>query len=95
MMMMKMGLVSPGNRRRAPRFNQQVAVRYESEGAVHETLTINVSETGARMVVRGSVGRKFDVTFSTLDGPVRMRAERVWEQPLSGSGRIVGIRFTN
>jgi len=70
-------------------------VRYESEGKEHETCTINVSETGARMVVRGHVPRRFDVTFSTLDGPVRMHAERVWEQPLSGTGRIVGIRFTN
>lgn len=93
-MMMRMSLVSPGNRRRAPRFNHRVPVRYESEGTVNETYTINVSETGARMVVRGHVARKFDVTFSTLDGPVRMRAERVWEQPLSGTGRIVGIRFT-
>ncbi len=44
-----------------------------------------MSETGARMVVRGHVGRRFDVTFTTLDGPVRMKAERVWEQPLSGT----------
>lgn len=94
-MMMRMSLVSPGNRRHAPRFNHRVPVKYEVDGQVQETTTINVSETGARFVVRGHVGRKFAVTFATIDGPVRLHAERVWEQPLSGTGRIVGIRFTN
>jgi len=82
------------NRRRAPRTPEQLAFTYESEGRLRRGQTINLSDTGARLVLNGKMPRKFRLTLQSLDGPIRMDAVRVWEEKL-GNTSIVGVRFTN
>jgi hypothetical protein len=66
---------------------RQVKVRCNQ----HEGFTLNVSDRGARVVVRGELPRHFELTLLT----VQVKAERVWEQPLGPGGtRVVGVRFT-
>lgn len=82
------------NRRRADRTAEQMTFTYESEGRLRQGRTINLSDSGARVVMNGKMPRRFQLTLQTLDGPIRMDALRVWEQKL-GHTSIVGVRFTN
>lgn len=82
------------NRRRAPRTTEQMAFTYESEGKTRKGNTINLSDTGARLVMNAKMPIRFRVTLQSLDGPIKMDAVKVWEQTL-GETRIVGVRFAN
>lgn len=82
------------NRRRAPRSTEQMSFTYESEGRIRRGSTINLSDTGARLVVHAKMPIRFRVTLQSLDGPIKMNAVKVWEETL-GETRIVGVRFAN
>lgn len=77
------------NRREWPRVNRQISAR--GEGTV-EGVTLNVSERGARVVMRQSLPSEFDLTLD-VGIPVSLRAETVWEQKLAGGGSVLGVRF--
>ena len=77
------------NRREWPRVNRQVSVR--GEGSV-VGVTLNVSERGARVVMRQDLPSEFDLTLE-VGVPIQVRAETVWEQKLTGGGSVRGVRF--
>ncbi len=84
--------MSPRNRRSTTRLNGQVGVTYYAEGRVQRSETINLSETGARLVLRGVVPHEIDFTLDSPEGPLPMRGEKVWEERLAGAS-VVGVRF--
>lgn len=84
---MRFDLLSPRDRRSGARVSRQVKVRCNDQ----EGFTLNVSDRGARVVVRGELPQHFELALPV----VQVQAERVWEQPLGPGGtRVVGVRFT-
>lgn len=83
------------NRRRARRVNQMVPVRYRMSGEPVETsYALNISQTGARVVLRGATSSfRNDMTLE-LSNQVDVLARTVWEQPMPGGHcRIAGVTF--
>ena len=83
------------NRRCAERVAGSIAVQYCTErGEVGAAQTINLSSTGARMVVAESRLREGEFTLQL--GAVQVLARQVWETPLPrGRSRVVGVRFSS
>lgn len=85
-------------RRAAPRLKRHLPLRFRSGGLRwHEGQSINVSATGARVVLTSPVdlGQAFQVRLALApDVEPLLRARAVWKQDLAG-GRawIVGIEF--
>lgn len=85
-----MDLTTPRNRRQSnSRVAKQVPVSYSTDWTTYEAMTLNVSDSGARLVVRSSLPKRFQMQL----GPVAVKAETVWEQPLGSGTRVVGVRF--
>lgn len=83
------------NRRRADRVAGEVTAQYCTEsGATGSARTINVSSTGARMVVQDERLREGEFTLQL--GSVQLLARQVWEAPLlRGKSRVVGVHFSS
>lgn len=80
------------NRRRARRVNQQIDVRYVFTGqSVCQSVALNVSATGARVLLGESQGET-EMTLQLADR-VDVVARTVWEIPLAGGKRIAGVTF--
>lgn len=89
---MKFDLTTPRNRRFGNRVNKNLTIRYSTPGMLVNGVTLNVSERGARIVVRHDLPGTFDMTLDV--GPtVSVKAEKVWEMPLNNGARVVGVRF--
>ena len=83
------------NRRQAPRLNEQAHVSYCSSVGHHTGALLNLSQTGARLLVRHALPGKLKLTLQ-LDRPVEVEAELVWQQaPMLGGGRVLGARFSS
>lgn len=80
------------NRRGAPRVSCQLDVRYVRQGGhVHRGSALNISQTGARLVVdQDSDVRELTIEF---EGKLAVLARTVWEQPLPGGKQLVGVMF--
>ena len=86
---------NPDNRRAARRINIPMDVRYcVSESESRNALALNVSATGARVLLRGAstVGKMMTLD---LGREVSVLARTVWEQPLGRSCRIAGVAFVD
>jgi c-di-GMP-binding flagellar brake protein YcgR len=83
------------NRRRADRVAGEVAAQYCTEsGATGSARTINLSSTGARMVVQDEGLKEGEFTLQL--GSVQVLARQVWETPLlRGRSRVVGVHFSS
>lgn len=81
------------NRRRARRVNRTVPIRYVGcGGGVQSSVALNVSLTGARVILRGRDGPQ-ELTLKLDTGP-DVLARTVWEQPVgNGHCRIAGVVF--
>lgn len=78
------------NRRRAPRVTARLPVRYVGPCAtVRSTVTLNLSLTGARLILDRD---ETEVTLQ-LNDEVDVLARKVWEAPLNGGKRIAGVVF--
>ncbi len=88
-------LLQLDNRRRADRVAGEVTAQYCTEsGATGSARTINVSSTGARMVVQDERLREGEFTLQL--GSVQLLARQVWEAPLlRGKSRVVGVHFSS
>ncbi len=83
------------NRRVAYRFAANVPLECSySDGTSSSGTSINLSRTGARVVLRGAqLESTGDVTLKLGSG-LELTAHRVWEQDLAyGSSRVVGLSF--
>lgn len=81
------------NRRRARRVNQQIDVRYVFSGqSVRSSVALNVSATGARLLLNPSPAGETEMTLQLAD-KVDVLARTVWEIPLAGGKRIAGVAF--
>lgn len=80
------------NRRNAPRVDCQVTVRYVRQGGeVHCGSALNISQSGARLVVDSdSEVREFTIEF---EGKLAVLARAVWEEPIPGGKQVVGVVF--
>ncbi len=74
------------NRRQRLRLKRQIPVRCEQNPG----FTINVSMRGARIVTRQAAQKRFLLSLESL----QLAAERVWEEPLGGGNRVIGVRFS-
>ena len=86
---METELYSVDNRRTRKRLNRQFRVR------CCETVsgfTLNLSLRGARIVTRQPLQRHFVLQLE-LDQPVRVCAERVWQESVGGGNLVSGVRF--
>ena len=83
------------NRRYAPRINRQVDVRYRMHGGgVEDSVALNISRTGARIVLRGVAKAFHNEMTLQIDRQVDVLARSVWEQPMPGGHcRIAGVTF--
>lgn len=78
------------NRRRAHRVNRAVRVTaLDRQAHRSQSVALNVSSSGARMVFTHSCPESFTVE---LDAQTRVLARPVWKRPLDRS-MIVGVRF--
>lgn len=85
-----MDLTTPRNRRQSSqRIPKQMPVSYSTDWTTYEATTLNVSDSGARLVVRNALPRRFQMMI----GPFAVKAETVWEQQLGSGTRVVGVRF--
>jgi len=85
-----MDLTTPRNRRQsAQRIPVQMPVSYRTDWTSYEAMTLNVSDSGARLVVRNTMPRRFQMML----GPFAVKAETVWEKQLGSGTRVVGVRF--
>lgn len=83
------------NRRRARRVNRQIDIRYVTNGdGVRSSVALNVSATGARLILEGAdVPRDTEMTLQLADR-VDVLARTVWQTPLPGGKRVVaGVTF--
>ena len=80
------------NRRGAPRLARTLDVRYvHVGGCIQSARAINISQTGARLMLEGSaVGTELTVEF---EGKLAVLARAVWQQMLPGGKQMVGIVF--
>ena len=79
------------NRRRIPRFTREMTFTYQDEaGRQASGVTLNLSEKGARVVLRGVASRSSRVNLN-IDG-LELEARAVWELPM-GTCRVVGLQF--
>ena len=76
------------NRRQAPRVSRQVPVR----GDQVEGVSLNFSETGARIALPKPVPNTFQLTVD-VGTPLELRAQTVWEDALELGGCVRGVRF--
>ena len=84
------------NRRRAHRVNRQVDVRYRVAGEpVSQSVALNLSQTGARIVLRGANANAFGPQMTLeIDRQVDLLARTVWEHAMPGGQcRIAGVVF--
>lgn len=81
------------NRRRARRVNKEVGVRYLfSQQEVQSSVALNLSTTGARLLLNHTHGGETELTLQLADR-VDVLARTVWEVPLAGGKRIAGVTF--
>lgn len=82
------------NRRVSKRVNRQCTVAYEYQGAPVTGIILNVSETGARVLLRHPAQETLQLCLE-LDEAVQLeaKAETIWEEPLRGGACIRGLRF--
>jgi hypothetical protein len=83
------------NRRIAYRFaaNVPLECRY-SDGSSAAGTSINLSRTGARVVLRGGVHDNLGQVTLKLGRELELKAHRVWQQDLAyGASRVVGLAF--
>jgi hypothetical protein len=81
------------NRRRARRVNQQIDIRYVFSGqAVCSSVALNLSSTGARLLLNQAPAGETELTLQLAD-KVDVLARTVWEIPLAGGKRIAGVAF--
>jgi c-di-GMP-binding flagellar brake protein YcgR len=81
------------NRRRATRVNRQLEVSYcVPDAAPARGLALNVSQSGARVLLRGDGSHSREMTLR-FDGNVTLLARTVWERPINANCRIAGVRF--
>ena len=84
------------NRRRAHRVNRQLDIRYRVAGEpVNQSVALNLSQTGARIVLRGSNANTFGPQMTLeIDRQVDLLARTVWEHAMPGGQcRIAGVVF--
>jgi len=75
------------------RHRRRVAVRLGAGCDDVPGTTLNLSLRGARILTRGIVDRRFLLRLHHRGTEVQLAAERVWEEPLGGGCRVVGVRF--
>ncbi len=75
------------------RNRRRVAVRLGAGCDGVPGTTLNLSLRGARILTRSSVERRFLLLLHHRGAEVQLAAERVWEEPLGGGCRVVGVRF--
>lgn len=81
------------NRRRAPRVNKEVGVRYLfSQQEVQTSVALNLSATGARILLNHTPRGETELTLQLAER-VDILARTVWEVPLAGGKRIAGVAF--
>lgn len=82
------------NRRRAHRVNRQVDIRYRIAGeSLNQSVALNLSQTGARIVLRGASGPDPSMSLE-IDRQVDLQARTVWEHALPGGQcRVAGVVF--
>lgn len=83
------------NRRRAKRFAANLPVQCARlDGQQLSGTTINVSQTGARIVLRGNDHSLSSFYKVRIDNDVELTARTVWQYPMAnGQCRIVGLEF--
>ena len=78
------------NRRRAPRINRQFPVQLmDEQERMERGSAVNVSATGARLVVRRPCAGEFTLQ---LDDHTQVLARTVWSQQMPGYA-VVGVEF--
>ena len=90
------------NRRRAPRVNRPLNIRYRLGGQVETSVAINISQSGARLVLRspggssrpqGEPGKK-ELVLLEIEGKVDVLARIVWADRMPGGQcSIAGVTF--
>ncbi len=81
------------NRRSAPRINHLMSVKYVRPGqAVRGGQALNISSTGARLVLPAEDNHDPEFTVE-FEGQLALLARQVWEEPLPGGQRLVGVQF--
>ena len=86
-------LTDLSNRRSSPRINRVMSVRYVRPGEhVRPAQALNISSSGARLVLPEDDSGEPELTVE-FEGQVALLARRVWEEPLPGGQRLVGVRF--
>ena len=89
------GRLELDNRRETDRLNRKVSVRYRIAGESPESsFTLNLSPTGARVVLKGARPSYRNEMTLELGHQVNLRARTVWEEPLPGGHcRVAGLTF--
>lgn len=80
-------------RRESQRYGCAVGVRYTRGGPrVHSGQALDISRTGARLVLEGSASSPRELTLE-IDGHLSVLARTVWAQRLPDGRREVGVVF--
>lgn len=84
-----------GNRRLVPRVSRSLALRYETpRGVVGAGRTLDLSRTGARVVLYRYEDGDGSGVFRFLINGCLVEAQAVWRQPLDAvKGVVAGVRF--
>lgn len=90
-------LISPNNRRVAPRYSNVFPIGVELNGGFCQTRSINISCTGLRMVTDQALGEgcKLSLTLCLdADTMIEVEGHTVWQQCLGNMGtHVVGVEF--
>ncbi len=81
------------NRRNARRISRLLNIRYVHQGgSIQAGSALDISETGARLVLDENESFPQELTVE-FEGKLAMLARTVWEQPVAGKKRVVGVVF--